>query len=101
MPNPADAFILRNVLRSWPDNCAKDILYNLRLAAKADTQLMIVESIIEHTCAAPLTGDLGKLGYGLEPRPRPLLANLGAANAMPYDMDIAVRLGQSDAYPTC
>lgn len=93
LPRPADAYILRNVLHDWSDKYAREILRNLREFAKANTKLMIVDAVTEYACATPsLTAGDVVPGYRHTTAPRPLLPNLGAANAIAYNMDIAVRV---------
>ncbi|KAG6901477.1 hypothetical protein C0995_011449 [Termitomyces sp. Mi166 len=62
----------------------------LRAAAREDTKLLLVESLIPFACHDPDEGDDTSSIPGSVPHeaPAPLLANFGAVNEMSYNIDI-------------
>lgn len=104
-------YLLRVVLHDWPDESARRILINLRVASNPETRLVIAEHVLPLACA---DGDVpdhinseayegGSTGEwtlnsvlanveGAERAlvPPPLLPNLGKASANAYWMDLLV-----------
>ncbi|KAG6883309.1 hypothetical protein C0993_006877 [Termitomyces sp. T159_Od127] len=84
----ASVFILKHILHNWSDLHCYQILKALRAAATPDTRLVVVDSIVAHACHDP-TIEQG-LNSGYKEAPTPLLPNYGAANVMPYLLDLAM-----------
>ncbi|KAI0362999.1 S-adenosyl-L-methionine-dependent methyltransferase [Pilatotrama ljubarskyi] len=91
-------YVLRVITHDWPDVFVTKILLNLRLAAGADTKLLLADHVLPHACVDedsdddpagrdPLPGAIRSLA----PDGSPLLANLGKANANAYWMDLTMR----------
>ncbi|KAG6900056.1 hypothetical protein C0993_003542 [Termitomyces sp. T159_Od127] len=85
----ASVFILKQILHDWSDPYCVRILKELRAAAKPKTKLVIVDCIISYTCHDATTGS-GLFDY--TEAPAPLLPNYGAANAMPYILDLGMMI---------
>ncbi|KAG6844749.1 hypothetical protein H0H93_016360, partial [Arthromyces matolae] len=66
------------------------ILKALREAARADTRLVVIDNIVAHACHDPSI-EQGS-GFSYEEAPAPILPNYGAANVMPYMIDIGMML---------
>ncbi|KAK7453966.1 hypothetical protein VKT23_011478 [Stygiomarasmius scandens] len=83
----AAIYFLKHVLHNWSDeNCVK-ILTRLRESADESTRLVLMESLISHSChtageeyAIPAVSHVEA--------PKPLLANFGAVNEMGYILDM-------------
>jgi hypothetical protein len=84
----ADVFLLRMILHDYPDELCVKILRHLRSAAKPTTQLLIVDSIMFHTCADPVIHEIP--GAEMFDPSTPLLKNLGAASLTSHLMDMDV-----------
>ncbi|KAH7926922.1 S-adenosyl-L-methionine-dependent methyltransferase [Leucogyrophana mollusca] len=82
----ASVFVLKQITHNWPDSYAIRILKHLRCAALDSTKLVLIDNIIQYSCPddTPVKG-VPKLSP-----PSPLLANLGAANITPYNLDLAM-----------
>lgn len=49
VPSGGDAYVLKNVIHDWPDGQAVAILRNVRVAARADATVLLVEAVLpEH-----------------------------------------------------
>ena len=49
VPSGGDAYVLKNVIHDWPDAQAVAILRNVRVAARADAKVLLVEAVLpEH-----------------------------------------------------
>jgi C-methyltransferase len=49
VPSGGDAYVLKNVIHDWPDGQAVAILRNVRVAARADATVLLVEMVVpEH-----------------------------------------------------
>jgi len=49
VPSGGDAYVLKNVIHDWPDGQALAILRNVRVAARADATVLLVEAVLpEH-----------------------------------------------------
>ncbi len=49
VPSGGDAYVLKNVIHDWPDEQAVAILRNVRVAARADATVLLVETVLpEH-----------------------------------------------------
>ena len=49
VPSGGDAYVLKNVIHDWPDGQAVAILRNVRVAARADAKVLLVEAVLpEH-----------------------------------------------------
>lgn len=90
-PGEIDIFILRQILHDWPDKYASKILQHLRSSASPNTRLVIIDSLLRFACGDKDTAASEIKGALEGDPPRPLLENLGQANAMVYDVDIGVR----------
>ena len=86
----ADVFILRAILHDWSDAYALKILKHLRIAAKPETRLVILEQLILYACAQPTPEGIEGTSAG-PPVPAPLLANMGYASLSGYLIDMQVR----------
>ncbi len=95
--NPA-VFLLRVVCHDWPDPLARRILLQLRRAAnegttdKKPTYLVIGDHLLPYACTSAKASEL-KVEEDMEALRGarwPLLANLGAASANAYWMDMTV-----------
>ncbi|KAG6898617.1 hypothetical protein C0993_005644 [Termitomyces sp. T159_Od127] len=86
----ASVFILRQILHDWSDPYCVRILTELRAVATPDTKLVLVDSIIAYACHDPTT-ETG-LNSGYKEAPSPLLANYGAANIIPYLLDLGMMM---------
>ncbi|KAG6875041.1 hypothetical protein C0992_005418 [Termitomyces sp. T32_za158] len=80
---------LKQILHDWSDPYCTRFLTELRAAATPKTKLILVDSIIAYACRDP-TIESG-LNSGYKEAPAPLIPNYGAANVMPYLVDLAVR----------
>ncbi|KAF8056551.1 S-adenosyl-L-methionine-dependent methyltransferase [Lyophyllum atratum] len=86
----ASVFILKQILHDWADPYSAKILKALRAAAKPDTKLVIVDNIVAYACHDPTT-DCG-LDDEYHEAPAPILPNFGAANVMPYVVDLGMMM---------
>ena len=107
-------YLLRVVLHDWPDECARRILINLRVASNPETRLLIAEHVLPLACVdedivdhAYNEGCEGGKAHewtissvlahieGAERAlaPPPLLPNLGKASANAYSIDLTVSYG--------
>jgi hypothetical protein len=91
-------FLLRVVCHDWPDTLARRILLQLRRAADEDTPdkkptyLVIGDHLLPYACTSANVSELSVDGgtEALRGACWPLLANLGAASANAYWMDMTV-----------
>jgi hypothetical protein len=104
-------YLLRVVLHDWPDECARRILINLRVASNPETRLVIAEhvlplacvdeDVLDHVDTEACEGNnteewtLNSVLSNVEGAertlvPPPLLSNLGKASATAYWMDLIV-----------
>lgn len=104
-------YLLRVVLHDWPDEFARRILINLRVASNPETRLLIAEHVLPLACVdEDITDNMNTetckrsstvewmtdsvLAHieGAERSlvPPPLLPNLGKASANAYFMDLLV-----------
>ncbi|THG98942.1 hypothetical protein EW026_g3332 [Hermanssonia centrifuga] len=90
LPAMPDVFFMRTILHDWSDEFAVRILTNLRHAAKPDTKLLIIDTLVEYACSAQDSSALDVPGYELQDAPKPLLANLGFASIASYDLDMVM-----------
>ena len=77
----AAVYFLRYIIHDWPDDSARKILKQARLAAASHSKLIVVEKVISYallnsSCTSPI--------------PYPLLGNLGAVNFPIMGMDLQV-----------
>ncbi|KAG6860898.1 hypothetical protein C0995_006337 [Termitomyces sp. Mi166 len=81
-------FLLKQILHDWSDEYCVKILTHLRAAAGDDTRLLLIESLIPYACHDP-GSEAGHAiaGSVFQEAPRPLLANYGAVNGLPYHLD--------------
>ncbi|KAJ3555091.1 hypothetical protein NM688_g2768 [Phlebia brevispora] len=79
-------FMLRHILHDWSDKYALIILKQLRAAAGPHTQLLVIDYTVQYACVDASTRDIP--GTEIQLPPAPLLANQGAAGAMPYYVDV-------------
>jgi len=91
----ADIFLLRCILHDWSNSKAIEILKWLREAAiPGKTRVVVMDSIIQHTCAVDwkqIGREAGIAFEGLDGRsevPAGLLSNLGRAEAKKYLIDL-------------
>lgn len=78
-------------MHDWPDKFAKDILSQLRTAARPDTKMIIMDLIIPYS--APCTDEFNFIpGAEIPEAPYPLLPNLGTVSNPAIMMDMQVRL---------
>ena len=84
----ASVFIVKQILQDWSDPYSVKILKELRAAAKPDTKLVVVDVIVAYACHDPTADSEWSSGY--KEAPAPLLPNYGAANVMPYILDLGV-----------
>lgn len=106
----AAVFLLRVVCHDWPDALARRILLQLRRAAdegtadKKPTYLVIGDHLLPYACTSANVSEL-KIQEGTEALRGscwPLLANLGAASANAYWMDMTMQVtlgGQERTLP--
>ena len=87
----ADVFILRAILHNWSDTYALKILKHLRMAAKPETRLIILEQVVLYACHEQPTPEGIECATAGPPAPAPLLANMGYANLSGYLVDMQVR----------
>ncbi|KAG6915443.1 hypothetical protein DXG01_011473 [Tephrocybe rancida] len=85
----ASVFILKQILHNWADPYSAKILRALRAAAMPETKLVLIDNIVAYACHDPTIGST--LGFKYKEAPAPLLPNYGAANIMPYILDLGVR----------
>ncbi|KAG6916948.1 hypothetical protein DXG01_004497 [Tephrocybe rancida] len=96
-PQPADRdvtiFLIKQILHDWSDEYCVKVLIQLRAAARSDTKLLLVESLMPFACHDPEGGNAFTIpGSVPHEAPAPLLANYGAVNELAYssDMDMFV-----------
>lgn len=83
---------MRMILHDWPQSACLEILKHLRAAASPETELIIIETLLEYPCP-DTTVDENVPGMRNEnPAPAPLLPNYGHANVFPYLGDLQVCL---------
>ncbi|KAF7791494.1 hypothetical protein EIP86_002510 [Pleurotus ostreatoroseus] len=94
LPARPDVFFMRTILHDWSDPFARKILINLRHAAKPETKLLIIDTLIEYACNHD--GDTSEQnkqnipGYEPQVAPKPLLSNMGYSSIASYDLDMVV-----------
>ncbi|KAG6868849.1 hypothetical protein C0993_008978 [Termitomyces sp. T159_Od127] len=83
-------FLLKQILHDWSDEYCVKILTQLRNAARKDTRLLVVESLVPYAChEANVNGDASDIPGSIpKEAPAPLLANYGLVNEMVYAIDI-------------
>ncbi|KAF5380106.1 hypothetical protein D9615_006249 [Tricholomella constricta] len=86
----ASVFLLKQILHDWADPYSIKILKALRAAATPDTKLIVLDNIVAYACHDPTVDS--ELGVGYTEAPTPLLANYGAANVMPYVLDLGMMI---------
>ncbi|KAG6863965.1 hypothetical protein C0991_001530 [Blastosporella zonata] len=84
----ASVFILKQILHDWADPYASRILKALRAVALPHTKLVIVDNIVAYACHDPTIESVEGANY--KEAPAPLLPNYGAANVIPYVLDLGV-----------
>ena len=73
------------------DSYCEKILKQLRDAAKPDTKLVIVDSIVPYACRFPADDEASAItGSTPKEAPEPLLANYGMSNGPTYTADLTV-----------
>lgn len=82
-------FFMRMILHDWSDEYCLKILRHLRTAAGSQTQLIIIDTVLSYACPDPESVQTIP-GTTLPVFPAPLLPNRGAANLMPYLLDMQV-----------
>lgn len=76
-------------MHDWSDsNCVK-LLKNLRMVAKQDTKLVIIDSVISTACENLVNGKITH-GENQELPPYPLLPNMGYTSVLSYMVDLVV-----------
>ncbi|KAI9570964.1 S-adenosyl-L-methionine-dependent methyltransferase [Boletus coccyginus] len=106
-------YLLRVVLHDWPDECARRILINLRVASNPETRLVIAEHVLPLACIDEDVLDdvhadvcerrnteewtLNSVLANVEGAertlvPPPLVSNLGKASATAYWMDLIMHI---------
>jgi len=83
-------FILRTVLHDWPDEECLTILKRLRAAAAPTTKLLVGDFNVPYACQDDSNFDIPGAQTPLPPKP--LLANLGKANAITYALDTSMHV---------
>ncbi|KAF7296946.1 Methyltransf-2 domain-containing protein [Mycena indigotica] len=88
----ADVYIIRHCLHNWRDNACITILKQLRAAAKPETQLVVMDSILPVVSGGEHDDPRIKdIPGALRPlAPPPLLPNGGVGAARLYSMDMTV-----------
>lgn len=82
-------------MHDWSDSTCLEILKHLRAAAGTETELIIIENLMEYAC--PDT-TINKNVPGMSSEniaPAPLLPNYGHANVFPYLGDLQVSLREN------
>ncbi|KII87317.1 hypothetical protein PLICRDRAFT_699701 [Plicaturopsis crispa FD-325 SS-3] len=83
----AAVFFMRMILHDWADSYCIKILRKLRAAAAPDTQLLIIDMLIDYAC--PDTTVAKDIPGAAKPLPpKPLLANGGHVNLHKYMADL-------------
>lgn len=85
----ARVYCVRMILHDWPDSTCIQILKHIRAAAGPDTELIIIESLMEYACD-DTTVDENVPGMKSRVASEPLLPNSGHANIFPYLCDLQV-----------
>ncbi|KAJ8501510.1 hypothetical protein ONZ45_g12125 [Pleurotus djamor] len=91
----AGVFICRMVCHDYGKTKSTQILSQLRKAATPTTKLLLIEQVVPYACVDKDAGAAAQSIPGaqqLEP-PKPLLANLGKANAIAYIGDLQMYTG--------
>ncbi|EPQ59057.1 S-adenosyl-L-methionine-dependent methyltransferase [Gloeophyllum trabeum ATCC 11539] len=83
----AAVFLLRMILHDSSDAYCVRILQHLRQAAKANTQLVVVDSCLSYACEDSTIASTVP-GNDMPRPPKPLLANGGQANIISYLSDL-------------
>ncbi|PFH49323.1 hypothetical protein AMATHDRAFT_147951 [Amanita thiersii Skay4041] len=93
--NKVAVFLCRMVMHDHGRNTAAAILRNLRSAASSDTKLLIVDQIVPYACPDKnaLAIEENIPGAKQPVPPKPLLTNLGKANAIAYLGDLQMYVG--------
>lgn len=85
----ADVYFLRHILHNWPDESARKILNQARLAAGPHSKLVLAEYVISHAVPSKLRS-VGEQ-ESASSSSYPLLENLGAVSFPAVGMDLQVR----------
>ena len=85
LPKTPDVFLLRMILHDWPDKYAIMLLKRLREAASENTKLVVIDTVLNYACES----DGSSANPFVSTPPTPLLANMGAASLLPYNIDLA------------
>lgn len=83
----ADVYFLRYIVHDWPDDHARRILKQARLAAEPHSKLIIVDKVISYA----LLNSSSDTNERASSTPYPLLGNLGAVSLPEVGMDLQVR----------
>lgn len=87
----ARVYFMRMILHDWSDSACIQILKHIRDAASPDTELIVIDSLLEYACNdTSIDDDIP--GMASKIAPEPLLPNYGHANLLPYVGDMQVRL---------
>lgn len=87
----ARVYFLRMVLHDWADDVCIRILKKIREAAGPDSELMIIDTIVDYACT-DTTASAGMPGGRVAPPPSPLLTNGGHSQIFFYLIDLQVRI---------
>ncbi|KAJ8508724.1 hypothetical protein ONZ45_g9012 [Pleurotus djamor] len=90
----ATIFLLKGIAPNWADPYFVKILSRLRKAAKPDTKLLLMDSIIPFACRTPPCDPSTAVPGSLQQyAPEPLLANYGPPNETVYHLDMVSNVG--------
>lgn len=81
---------MRIILHDWTDTACIQILKQVRAAAAPETELIVLESLMQYACS-DTTVDHGIPGMAGRIASEPMLPNYGSANLFPYLCDLQVR----------
>ncbi|KAF8181637.1 S-adenosyl-L-methionine-dependent methyltransferase [Pholiota molesta] len=83
----ARVYFMRMIMHDWPDSTCTQILKQLRAAAGPETELIIIDSLMDYACS-DATVDKDIPGMGSKTAPQPLLPNYGHAQLFSYLGDL-------------